>query len=433
MLAIGYSSDIADIAYKLVIYDDMNYTQPLVTFCRRHTPERRKVTDISKLNKWETGNENLALMYEAASAALMITGTHADIFEAWCMARVVGTFGDCVAKYSGYPTPSVSSATGTLLQVITSRKFIVGDSRGGDDTYLNTTEDPTGPLHALNFAIVDWITKEYELSPPLELVYKFFSSTEEVFQALQNGTIDATTNIYYLGGYYNGTTRAESFRASCSSTCISSSTYTRKRDNITSLTQLYNIVAADSTLKLGGVGEPGQLSMQVLFQTYNTTVYKFNTMEDATQALLKEGVAVLADWQLAPPEGLTMFESGIMQPVVTFFRYDIEDGCADDVVDIHLGEECLSGSAGCSKSCHCSSGYHPHSPPIDTCEEDHMHKTNTVAIAVGVCVGFFGVLLFLLIVVVIVMVTSFPFIRKKYIKEGALQARFLLFRSRRAG
>eukprot|EP01105_Mastigella_eilhardi_P023506 TRINITY_DN5943_c0_g1_i2.p1 TRINITY_DN5943_c0_g1~~TRINITY_DN5943_c0_g1_i2.p1 ORF type:complete len:541 (+),score=104.60 TRINITY_DN5943_c0_g1_i2:49-1623(+) len=237
MLAAMISEEAVD--DSLAVYE-LNLWSPLVAFCRNFVDDTLKVSpqNESSLTEWQTGNEALAQAYDAALMSLQLSGDYFSIFSAYNITSAK-QMGDCNAKQSGYAVPT---PTGTLAKVLRDHALIVGDIPYPSPLLNTSSVPPTGVLHAINLAVVNWITRQFDLSEPIELEYKLFSTDLEVYHALDNGIIDATANHNYPGlftFYGKPDLMKNRYRAACTAGAADALVVVRVTSHITSLAQFY--------------------------------------------------------------------------------------------------------------------------------------------------------------------------------------------------
>eukprot|EP01105_Mastigella_eilhardi_P025486 TRINITY_DN6942_c0_g1_i1.p1 TRINITY_DN6942_c0_g1~~TRINITY_DN6942_c0_g1_i1.p1 ORF type:complete len:674 (-),score=145.78 TRINITY_DN6942_c0_g1_i1:69-2090(-) len=400
------------------------YISPVATFCRREVDDQYKVETTSNLPYWKTGNEHLAQIYEAALMSLKATGDFNKIFSSYGV-KVV-EYCDCYTSYTNYPIPSVFD--GTLDYILNvNHTFTLADVRA--DSYLlnSSAVPPSGPFHTLNFAVVDWITRELSLTRPLKLQYLLFNTSEEALEAVITGKADATSNYFWTGGAFNGTLRTTTFRSVCSSAAFYATVWTLRVDYIISVEALRNVLAANPDLKLGAVSLSARFALQSLFK--GTHIVDYANNYEAQYALTHNYVvAVSPEWTKTPPSYVYEITTPVIQPITAFFRKDMVDSCSDNELDAQYGEECLPTDDTCTDQCTCRDGFHKQSPLQQSCEKNTHSHDYTLAIVLGVVLGTVALVLVLLVLgVILVAAVAFPLVRKKYRTEGATSFRNHLF------
>eukprot|EP01105_Mastigella_eilhardi_P009787 TRINITY_DN2294_c0_g2_i1.p1 TRINITY_DN2294_c0_g2~~TRINITY_DN2294_c0_g2_i1.p1 ORF type:complete len:903 (+),score=177.71 TRINITY_DN2294_c0_g2_i1:715-3423(+) len=375
------------------------------SFFRREVTADHKTNRTGDLHSWQFGNEQLALAYEAAFIATEINGKRDDVLTTWNMS-VVNT-ADCIARQGG--GLQVPEKVGSLENVINKRMFVVGDVRNCSNFLLDTSVDPpTGPLHVLNWIIIQWITKEYGLDRPIQLVYELFNTTDEVFAALESGTIDATSNAYYVGGMYKNKARGAEFRPTCFSFAYEMFVIVRESDHLTTVDALWERLKENPEYDVGAVTSSNCGIMRTMLAKYglHNTVLPIYDNKAAVEILsgvqYPKLLAVLPEWMPELPAGLRELRLQQVLPLNTFFRRDIVDSCTDDQLDPYFGEECLNKTVGCTTSCKCKEGYRP--IPTGTCEKIVSRQVSPRLVALlSLCIIFFVVFFVLVVVLVVVL------------------------------
>eukprot|EP01105_Mastigella_eilhardi_P010238 TRINITY_DN2396_c0_g1_i3.p1 TRINITY_DN2396_c0_g1~~TRINITY_DN2396_c0_g1_i3.p1 ORF type:complete len:673 (+),score=108.31 TRINITY_DN2396_c0_g1_i3:58-2076(+) len=403
-----------------------NFFTPCAMFFRKEVEDKRKVrvSEVAGLEPWQTGNENLALLYEAALSAIIQDGDYEDIFAKYTNPNDI-TFLDCYKSDTGVKFAWVNSTA--------NHNFTVAASRTNDSPLLNTTTNPpTGPLHALNFAIVSWISGQLSISPPLRLEYLYYDTNDAALDAVRNGTANATANNFWLAGAYRGNVTRDVFRPTCSSASFKTVMWSFENYSFLQLQRLLQ----NSSYKLGAVSGVAKSVLQFRFRVPAAAVVQYHTTEDALQALRVNPTLLAIAPALFYPTPAGVYELFTetsynmffgFQVFTTFFRKDFVSSCTDDEVDENLSEECLSNeTSSCTPECRCSSGYHKRSPAGPSCAKDSTNRT--LAIVLGTVLGSSMFLLLLVVVgVVVVVVVLFPLMRKKYRREGAHSFRGAMF------
>eukprot|EP01105_Mastigella_eilhardi_P009783 TRINITY_DN2294_c0_g1_i6.p1 TRINITY_DN2294_c0_g1~~TRINITY_DN2294_c0_g1_i6.p1 ORF type:complete len:846 (+),score=118.38 TRINITY_DN2294_c0_g1_i6:37-2538(+) len=386
----------------------VKYSSPILiemcSFFRREVADDHKTNHSGDLTEWQQGNEQLALLYDTASIAVDMNGQRAAVLKTWNVSAV--TTAECIAKQGSLQLVSFNETVGTLKRVLNNSELVLGDVRIKSKLMDTTVTPPTGPLHVLNCAIAQWITKEYELEVPLQLKYKFYNTTDAVFDALRSGEIDATSNYYYPGGVYINESRVQEFRPTCYSFAYEMFLLVRESDHITTIDELYERLRANPDLFVGAVADSNYWIMTSLLAK-NSAQTKVSMLPDNKKAveLLSGGrspnlTTILTEW-METPIGLRKLNLQQVQPLTTFFRWDIIDSCTDDEVDTYFGEECLQNSFGCSQHCKCLDGYHPTND--GKCEKKENHLSPKLVALVSLCVIFFVVFLVLAVIMTVVL------------------------------
>eukprot|EP01105_Mastigella_eilhardi_P005654 TRINITY_DN1730_c0_g1_i1.p1 TRINITY_DN1730_c0_g1~~TRINITY_DN1730_c0_g1_i1.p1 ORF type:complete len:469 (-),score=80.12 TRINITY_DN1730_c0_g1_i1:1457-2863(-) len=420
---------------------DLDLWTPLVAFCRDFVNDTLKVkhSEVDYLQEHETGNEDLARTYEAAVMALISGGDYVSIFTGYNIPGVQ-QMGDCNVKQSGYSVPTPTE--GTLQKVIRDRTFTVGDIPY-PSAMLNTS-DPnaiTGPLHAINLAIVNWITRQFDLPSPILLKYKLFPDLIDVYNALDDGTIDATANHCYPGGTTsigggivlggNLDLLSNRYRGVCTAGAVDDIVLVRKSSGIQSVGQLYSYLDTHNAEKLGCV-DLTVPALTMLRDYPKMTTWYFESVAEAVNGLLTFNETFLpAVLMPAPthanqvlPAGITSFTSHVWDSWTVFFRRDKVDSCGDSVLDAGLDEECEKGGSHCDDAtCKCENGFA--AKGNGSCKK--VHHVNAGFIVLGVVVGL---VVLVAIAVVVAVIVAIPFIRRRYLKEGSLRMRLAMFRNR---
>eukprot|EP01105_Mastigella_eilhardi_P010730 TRINITY_DN2496_c0_g1_i1.p1 TRINITY_DN2496_c0_g1~~TRINITY_DN2496_c0_g1_i1.p1 ORF type:complete len:1030 (-),score=229.84 TRINITY_DN2496_c0_g1_i1:43-2742(-) len=401
---------------RLCIFDS-NGLIPGAVFLRRELDPSLKVKDPSTLEYWRLGNENLAQLFEAAQMGLSRTGYRDELLRVWGMATYTGL--DCFDSQSGFPIPTATE--GTIDQILHHTfKFRVGHIRTAN--YLLNTMDPSKPsgvLHVLNFAIVEWISRDLHLDHALILEYVTFDTFEEVFAALANGTIDATSNFIAADEVHDGQPLAATFRPACSVLTLPMQIYVLPGDqwgcNITNMYFLYKAASKNLAAKLAAVGLSNYQTLAATFPTH--TVIKCDTNDEAYTLLRSnEVLAMLSDWERQPAEDVQVIDSHHTRSYTTYFRRDRLKACGDADIDTLMGEECLPGYDGCTSECVCIAGYQPTTPLSGACEivtfADHGNKRKTTTVIVVVVCSVGGVLILGCIIAIFVAVVLVTFMRQ---------------------
>eukprot|EP01105_Mastigella_eilhardi_P012069 TRINITY_DN2777_c0_g1_i6.p1 TRINITY_DN2777_c0_g1~~TRINITY_DN2777_c0_g1_i6.p1 ORF type:complete len:700 (+),score=95.79 TRINITY_DN2777_c0_g1_i6:34-2100(+) len=402
----------------------INFVIPRTSFFRKEILLKNKVANISKVTEWQTGNQALASVYNAALVWTATLGLRSDIYSRYNISLL--GIGDCVTKEGSYTVPSGTS--GTLKQVLDSHKLRIGVMRTESLPLIDSTGDsPVGALPDVERSIATWISRQYSSFLPVSTQYTLYDTSDEVFDALGDGSIDVTTAFMFAGGFYSNEARRRNFFPSCYTTATFMIGFASNTRDIHK--DLAHYLSLHPGLALGGVGMGNVQILKTFYGNLAEIVY-FQKTSTAFAAVVSNQsmVAILTDWMSEPPDGyaanVTQFELPFISPSCAFFRQDIVGGCGDGIVDQSLGEECDS-SAGCADNCQCGSGY----GVDDRTHECHKNnkKTYTAAIVGGV-LG--GLVMAVVVVAVVMLVILIPILRHKYRKEGAIAMRFAIFRPR---
>eukprot|EP01105_Mastigella_eilhardi_P025393 TRINITY_DN68_c1_g1_i9.p1 TRINITY_DN68_c1_g1~~TRINITY_DN68_c1_g1_i9.p1 ORF type:complete len:1111 (+),score=210.72 TRINITY_DN68_c1_g1_i9:82-3414(+) len=406
-------------ASATVLWEDNSLEQynaqgvmPSTIFVRRESnPNTKKLTP----EDWEQGNSDLARAYEAALMEISQSGFRDQLFSAWNITPCISV--DCVATHSGFPTTEKGDLkNGTLYNLVFGKDstFKVAYVYS-DNPLLDTVSyvEPRGVLHSLNFAVMEWISNEYNINPPLTLNYTLYQTMEEAFAAVATGKAHATANFIATEALYNGSTTAASVLqpSTCSVIALPLHVYVPQNlSGVSSLKELFYVVESDPTAKVGGVGTANTEEMYMFFANSfrDVDVIRFSTTTDAfTSILAGVTIAVLADYTPGVedklPVGIRFFASGQFRPYTTFFRQDKVGKCQDNEVDAALGEECLPGGENkCTDTCECIAGFHAQNPPTAECVKDD--EEGSWKIIVGSVVGGVAFLVFLVVLAVVAVV-----------------------------
>eukprot|EP01105_Mastigella_eilhardi_P024591 TRINITY_DN645_c0_g1_i1.p1 TRINITY_DN645_c0_g1~~TRINITY_DN645_c0_g1_i1.p1 ORF type:complete len:1084 (+),score=221.55 TRINITY_DN645_c0_g1_i1:75-3326(+) len=396
-----------------VLFDTANatslvkYNSSIMTvqcsFFRKETADDHKYEQGSNLTYYKTGNEALAQLYEAAFMATEINGQRDEVFKKWNISYV--NTADCVANQGTLQVPNTTE--GTLKRVLEKRELVLADTPAANDLLDTSTPNPTGLLHVLNWIIAEWITKQYSLDEPLKITYKFYNSSNEVFDAVKRGEADATSNFYYVGGQYRGAPRSIEFRPACYSFAYEMFILVKESDHLATVDDLFAKLRANSHLYMGCVSDSNYWVLQSLLSA--NSLNTFVTMIYDNDAVLRNlssvdydpnMTAVMPEWIRTPPSGWVMLTISQVQPLVTFFRRDMLDSCSDDELDTAFGEQC-NGGLGCSH-CRCMDGFRPTDPISDDCAGGEHVNSGRVAL-ITVCVAFFVAVVAFMVVLAMVL------------------------------
>lgn len=445
------------------IWFKLEFIIPRVMFFRLETYDENKVENSSTLQSWETGNKALMQAYDAALTWLNALEREEAIFLRYNL--TIFGFGDCIVKEGAYPTPE---SVGTLFNIIDSHKLRIGAPNSASPPFFDGTGlVPVGAIPDLERAVTTWLSRAFSTFDPILVDYHYFNSTVAIFDALESGTIDATTSFMFAGGSIKDTPRRRKFQASCVTTVNFLFIYSMEYRNITSEDELSQYLNDHPGLYIGGLQTGNAQIMSVLYGTLVEGVIVYYDIQTAFLALQNDSLAAFlgdAD-QSTLPVGVSTFSTHFVSPACSFFRKDKVAACGDTVVDENLGEvcegdtlgcqhcvceplykptvpvsstcalacgdtildpaweECDSG-VGCSGECKCKSDYSPMDPLTVDCDEDSFKSM--AAILGGVIGGF----VFIIVMAVIILLAFFPYFKAKYIKEGQLRQRFAIFKSR---
>eukprot|EP01105_Mastigella_eilhardi_P008122 TRINITY_DN1997_c0_g1_i21.p1 TRINITY_DN1997_c0_g1~~TRINITY_DN1997_c0_g1_i21.p1 ORF type:complete len:880 (-),score=208.25 TRINITY_DN1997_c0_g1_i21:598-3237(-) len=376
---------------------------PTASFLRRARAPGTKATPITY--NWQRGNEALAEAYEAALMAITSSGYREQLTLAYKLSPFYGI--DCIGSFNVPP-----STEGTLLQITSGAQtdFIVAATKVDSALMLqlNTTdpEHPSGYLHALYFALVEWIAKAYSLNAPLTLRYKLYNTTDEMFNAVLFGEAHATMNFVPTEQIVNATlVAAQYFRSTCSVLTLPLYYYSRN-NSVASVANLMTAIESNPWVyELGAVGLSTNWTLSVIMQDLPARIILIDTEETAIKWLSESSThVVMAEWS-GVSNGFadtTQFFSGHFVPYTSFFRRDLTKFCEDNEFDPSLGEQCTPGSSGCY-NCTCTDGFEPTSS--GTCNEKSQGNGGTlIAVIIGTVGGSFLVGVPCLIIIIALLI-----------------------------
>eukprot|EP01105_Mastigella_eilhardi_P005194 TRINITY_DN1695_c0_g1_i4.p1 TRINITY_DN1695_c0_g1~~TRINITY_DN1695_c0_g1_i4.p1 ORF type:complete len:458 (-),score=90.45 TRINITY_DN1695_c0_g1_i4:29-1402(-) len=430
------------------------------TFFRRENNTANKVANISTVKEWETGNDQLAAVYNAALVWLASLGMQENIFDSYNVSVI--TMGDCVVKEGAYVVPTTPE--GTLKAVMDSQLLRIGIFHESAYPLMVVTKEMAtalGAMPEIERVVATWISRQFSSALPVLVNYTFFDNSEAAFAALASGEIDVTSDFMFSGGLYQGVSRRINFQSSCITVATYLSVLTQKWRNVTTISDLERYIFShqNETLSMGTLGLGYQQFAQSLFGQYVQVVY-FEQDTAMYSALMRDQkmVAAIPEYvgTLSAEYATSLVKLGTqwISPNCAYFRKDKVSSCGDNELDVALGEECLSGigcvnckcqgptykaaaptpaaacvlacgdgvvdaleecdgTHGCSTDCVCGQGYELH---LGKCEKHTLSTGKKVGIIVGSAVG--ALIIIALIVVIVALVISFPFLRRRFMAEG---------------
>eukprot|EP01105_Mastigella_eilhardi_P026604 TRINITY_DN7775_c0_g1_i1.p1 TRINITY_DN7775_c0_g1~~TRINITY_DN7775_c0_g1_i1.p1 ORF type:complete len:1157 (+),score=303.07 TRINITY_DN7775_c0_g1_i1:133-3603(+) len=393
--------------YKMVV--------PLAPFFRRETQEKFKVNRGAVLQSYETGNEELAQMYDAAYIEQFTSGYVDKLFDHFSIDHDV--IGDCLLQNKVYSYKYLEASVGTLNRIKTDKKVTIGVVKADNMPLLSTVGGtPKGIIVSLEKTIFNWIATQFSMYS-MNVTYKIYDSQDEVFDALDNGEIDVTSALFFTGGFGMGYRRNLEYRPSCTIMSQPSVGIVRTSSGINNLEGL-SIPFIFPPAKKVGVQSPQMVDyfkqLHIGFQQY--AEFTVNSNIDALFSLLRTDSST---WVVFPDPPFTLDTTkypdfttitlGQSIPNAAFFRQDKVFPCYNNEVEPEYGEECDAGIAGdvtgsgCS-NCSCNKGYHSTSPESTVCAANHNGgKANTAAIVLGTVFGVLGAVVVLAIIIVIIV------------------------------
>eukprot|EP01105_Mastigella_eilhardi_P012862 TRINITY_DN2931_c0_g1_i5.p1 TRINITY_DN2931_c0_g1~~TRINITY_DN2931_c0_g1_i5.p1 ORF type:complete len:441 (+),score=105.10 TRINITY_DN2931_c0_g1_i5:60-1382(+) len=171
LAALNSKKLLAVAAYKHASTDDsasyswypIDYILPRSTFFRKESREVDKVKNLTSVENWQVGNEELVDVYNAALVWMVSLGKQADIFSSYNITSV--SLGDCVTKEGGYSVPSTPS--GTLGLVLARHQLLIGINELDSAPIVDSIsqDQPMGALVDMERAIATWSASV----PPVDL------------------------------------------------------------------------------------------------------------------------------------------------------------------------------------------------------------------------------------------------------------------------
>eukprot|EP01105_Mastigella_eilhardi_P011680 TRINITY_DN2685_c0_g1_i18.p1 TRINITY_DN2685_c0_g1~~TRINITY_DN2685_c0_g1_i18.p1 ORF type:complete len:1121 (-),score=225.46 TRINITY_DN2685_c0_g1_i18:300-3626(-) len=366
----------------------LEFILPRTAFFRKENLPKYKVANVSACATWETGNQALSQVYNAALVWMEKLGIHDDTFLRYNI--TLANCGDCVAKEGAYTLPT--TVEGTLKKVISTHTLTIGLARWESLPFIdNTGEVPIGALPEVERYIATWLSRQYSSFDPIQVVYSTYNTSAQIFDALEDGNIDVTSAFMSVGGSYHSMARTQQFIPSCFTTSVPATFFTVASLQITSQENLTHYLSTHNGLYLGAVGTG---NVQVLQMTYGNLVAGVKDFLGASEAFAQlvvdpSMVAILLDWMPGPPaDYVGRVNQGMLNfvtPNCAFFRKDKVAACGDSYLDVSLGEQCDSGE-GCIL-CRCSNSFMPTMPASTQCLLVHGGGSQTKRILVAALVG----------------------------------------------
>jgi hypothetical protein len=381
----------ADPEYRVI---DTGRIMPRSGVFRRELPVSLKVPDLSVLPPWQTGNEDLALTYEAAVNAMLQQNTFAHILARYNVSNT--PYSDCFTSSSAYRVPDTPS--GALLEVVRNQVVRIGTVYG---EYLplwhyNATVPGAGAVLEIEKKLVDWMSKL--LGKDIVLSYVPYATHKAVAEALVNGKVDMTTQFFFLGGFIDGIPTRTKFRQTCTTIAISMHIVVRADSNVTSIEELRQHVEDTAHAlepdKYGAVTQNAEAMLRQLLGDVADIVL-YNSEREAIEAVVNGSVFAAMPMQVGSLNSahLLAFPAHRLMPLCAFFRKDRTKACGDMIIDKMFDEQCEFTGTGCLSNCSCSVGYMPQTPAALSCTESQRVKDNKTIIAVSVSTSALALLL----------------------------------------
>ncbi|KAH3763082.1 serine/threonine protein kinase [Pelomyxa schiedti] len=269
----------------------------------------------------ETGDEQLARAFDSALASIYADGSYDSMMAPYNLADSI-TFYECAPVTDAFVFPDEPVG---VLEAILENEVVVLGARGnlsyGYGDY--TVESPVGPAPSLEREIYSRIGMFY-IGRPINVTYMLnFDTLDEVFDALENGLISATTCDYGAGTFsQSGTNRASLiYRASC--TTFGQKLYMAS-NYLESQAELYHSIETMNRYTQTKVGAVSQVLFQAIQELFMDAVtILFENDEEAFEALRTDSALLaIAVSNHSQSEEFKWIPLNYILPRVSFFRLE---------------------------------------------------------------------------------------------------------------